>query len=84
MHFLIVLHYNRSQYIQQLTVLTILIFFQEVTGGKDNEEEEDVDEEDALKWVEVAKRRKLFLLEDAKAKSNRLRDEGTVLAEAER
>ena len=42
-------------------------------------EEDDVDKEDVLKFVEVAKRRKLFLLEDAKAKSNRLRDEGTVL-----
>ncbi|XP_072024049.1 tetratricopeptide repeat protein 33-like [Amphiura filiformis] len=58
--------------------------FQEVTGTQETEEEDEVEDGDALKWLEVAKKRKLLLLEDARAKSLRLKDEGTVLAEAER
>ena len=49
-------------------------------GGGDDEEggEGDVD------WLVATKRRRLLLLEDAQAKSHRLREEGALLAENER
>jgi hypothetical protein len=35
-------------------------------------------------WLTLAPKKRLVSLEDARAKSQRLRDEGTILAEAER
>lgn len=48
------------------------------------EEEEEEDDEPEVDWLSVSKKRKAFLLEDSQAKSKRLQDEGTVLAENER
>ncbi|XP_038048673.1 tetratricopeptide repeat protein 33-like [Patiria miniata] len=56
--------------------------FQEVTGQQDPD---GVESDVSLShWGQVAKQRKVILLEDAKTKSKRLKDEGSILAEAER
>ena len=52
--------------------------FQEVTGQQNSDSS---DEEEILM---VAKQQKLGLLEDASSKSKRLKEEGAILAEAER
>ena len=52
-----------------------------------NEEsdEEDVElQKEEVDWLTAAKRRKVLLLEDCQAKSKRLKEEGTILAENER
>ncbi|XP_064605867.1 tetratricopeptide repeat protein 33-like [Liolophura sinensis] len=51
------------------------------TDAKD--QQEDFNNED-IDWLSATKSRKLACLEDADAKSNRLKDEGTLLAESER
>lgn len=60
--------------------------FKEVTGTKEIEDDIDDSEdgEDSLKWLGLAQKRKMICLEDSILKSQRLRDEGTILAEAER
>ena len=56
--------------------------FQETMGQQELDGE---DEENALShWLAVAKQRKVALLEDAQSKSKRLKEEGSILAEAER
>ena len=55
--------------------------FQKVTG---QQEEEETDNSAQSHWMQVAKQRKVILLEDAKTKSKRLKDEGSTLAESDR
>ena len=57
-----------------------------MTGTKEIEDDIDDSEdgEDSLKWLGLAQKRKMICLEDSIIKSERLRDEGTILAEAER
>lgn len=52
--------------------------FRQEEEGVEGEVEEGVD------WLSAAKRRRVILLEDSLAKSKRLQNEGTVLAENER
>lgn len=58
------------------------------TAGTDDEDSnEGAGEEqsvDLVGWLSAAKRRRLLLLEDNQSKSQRLREEGAVLAENER
>ena len=44
-------------------------------------DEEEVEEDAMFEWIHAAKRRRLILLEDCRTKSERLKKEGTVLAE---
>ncbi len=49
---------------------------------KDSEQVDDEDvEKEGVDWLHVIKRRREVLLEDCAAKSKRLKDEGTLLAE---
>ena len=50
----------------------------------DARDENALDLSESVPWLEAAKRRKMHLLEDCEAKSNRLKEEGNVLAEEER
>lgn len=54
------------------------------TDEDDNEGAGGDQSEDGVDWLSVAKRRCLLLLEDNESKSQRLREEGAVLAENER
>lgn len=47
----------------------------------DEPDVEDTEEDAIFQWIHVAKRRKLILLEDCRTKSERLKQEGTILAE---
>ena len=54
--------------------------------SEDKEEDEGIedDEESGVDWLVAAKRRRAVLLEDSRAKSKRLQEEGSLLAENER
>ncbi len=55
--------------------------------SKEKEEDEEVDsDEDKLgvDWLVAAKKRRAIMLEDSRAKSKRLQEEGSLLAENER
>lgn len=57
------------------------------TGADDEDGNEGTGEEqnvDVVDWLSAAKRRHLLLLEDNQSKSQRLREEGALLAENER
>jgi len=52
------------------------------TAEEESDHEDVVDDDDTMfEWIEAAKRRKLVLLEDCRTKSERLKQEGTFLAE---
>ena len=58
--------------------------FQEATEQRDSDSCDDGEQASSQHWVKVAKQRKAGLLEDAQSKSKRLKEEGAILAEAER
>ena len=51
------------------------------SGAKDDEKEEGEGEEEGVDWLNAAKRRHLLLLEDNQSKSERLKEEGALMAE---
>ncbi|XP_071811305.1 tetratricopeptide repeat protein 33-like isoform X2 [Apostichopus japonicus] len=57
--------------------------FKHVTGARDSSEEEE-DTTASNFFLNLAKKRKIFILEDCVTKSERLVKEGVILAEAER
>ena len=62
-------------------------WFTSAGGDDDEDSNEGAGEEqgvDLVDWLSAAKRRRLLLLEDNESKSQRLREEGAVLAENER
>ena len=48
---------------------------------EDEPDDEEIQENAIFEWIHAAKRRKLILLEDCRTKSERLKQEGTILAE---
>ena len=47
----------------------------------DEPNDEEIEENAVFEWIHAAKRRRLILLEDCRTKSERLKHEGTILAE---
>jgi len=60
----------------KLTTPNIKAFTEE-----DEPDDEEIEENAVFEWIRAAKRRKLILLEDCLTKSERLKQEGTILAE---
>ena len=48
---------------------------------EDEPDEEEIEGNAIFEWISIAKRRRLILLEDCRTKSERLKQEGTILAE---
>lgn len=48
---------------------------------EDEPDDEEIEENAVFEWIHAAKRRRLILLEDCRTKSERLKQEGTILAE---
>lgn len=51
------------------------------TEEDERDDEEEIEENAMFEWIHAAKRRRLILLEDCRTKSERLKKEGTILAE---
>ena len=60
----------------KLPAVNIKAFTEEDEPG-----EEEIEENAMFEWIHAAKRRRLILLEDCRTKSERLKKEGTILAE---
>lgn len=63
--------------VTKLTAVNIKGF----TEDEEPDDEEKIEEDALFQWIHAAKRRKLILLEDCRTKSERLKQEGTILAE---
>ena len=60
----------------KLTAVNIKAFTED-----DAPDDEEIEENAIFEWIHAAKRRRLILLEDCRTKSERLKQEGTILAE---